>query len=1569
MEQPFSTSKVTVEYFDPYDVYRLIAPGLIPRLPLRNLHWQSHAGPLRSIDSLHIELVSNGSGDSRPAATPDSAFPPLKRSESSSTSRENSDGFQTQIGAAPGAEAGGVQQAASKRNSAPARRHQIPGLRRTPYLKVLLVRCDDNDSYKTTVRQEIRDWIKEETPASGSSKKTRAENHDAFEWLILHVVVPNTAAASQPRIAKSDSGTSEKSTVAKWRGTSSTLLEKLRSDFNSSSKGAPDRIAQIRIGINDLPYDVLPRVVPAVPSNYKETAEESENAWNELMGKMRSLILTSFDMRVTQYEEDIKEKDGQRSLPGWNFCTFFILKEGLARGFESVGLVEDALVGYDELSVGLDMVIKEQAGGQSGASANALLTYTGDLQEAAHAAAAAGGDDTEEVVDMQASASNVDEPKEAFDELPISSTKKPYRELILENNVSVFDFRCYIFSRQVALLQRLGNVWSSREELLSKLKEQQDAIIHGVAPRAPPPKQVDNDNENLSMLAEICRRTLEFIPAVSQVMRNDLQTSLTEKKKNGEEDLTPTQLSPAVAEIIDNLVASFAFSISQQILAQTSTKALPIPPSTLAPPDGHEPKSTIPEPKTMMHPARNSSLRVTTGGAGVGRPPPSPNIFPGPGGNAALAEHQAAKNSAFLKAGLEDLAARRAELYALSRNVLEECGKKRGWSDGWSTVPVIAESSLVDMVDISLDDDESTAVPESKPTSDYSKTTLSGIRNQLLRTALDANEDFYKLYETLTDKALRHYTVANHTHSVQACLSDLAILKYHLGDYGAASSYFWRTTPFYGESGWTLLELSMLIMYSQCLKQLQRKEEYVKVVLKLLSKSSSAERDRLDQKTYLHIGKRPTAKYPDNDAIKGFLGDLLSETKGLSSEVQLPLFNFFSSVEVDGTLEYHDGKDSFSISLKLNSLLVDELKIDKARVRLVGQIAGAEREIWLELSNPAAVKPGKNKLKLDSKAVIPGKYEVDKIDLTASNLCLHYQRPSSQSLKKGNQGLKSPQILVYQRPDALDVKLTASSHIQLDKNNTVDIELNSGWNELTSAEVRVKASTGGLRLLSAEAKCINTDLDFSRPPGAGLFHFDKIPARTALRIRFPYTVEQEVLNVSIRIDVSYTTPQHGTFSFSRTPSVPISLDLGVNVQDIFKHKALYSKFTVSTATPSPLRLFKSELQSSDIFYSSFGLPPSQPVVVFPRQPGSLLYKITRKKTEQAATTPAARTMYLKLYYSVLQDEIAALIETSITEALKETSLQHYGRLLVEALFQQARDGLDAFELERIVLLGSLSTDFVLDVNWARYFSGLGKDASGQENSVLLASFLQSWQAQHKSLALPQDIPLEPKSILIPVEVPSITIVHTTDIRLQPTGKNPGANVDPYPAFTTNELIPATLHLKWTRIWDTGTPVKDMADLEFSYEVTAPGDSWLIGGRRKGHFVIQAPSEDSSSSPAESGLTSTPETEADIPLLLIPQREGWLSYPSIDIREVTSSGDSHDGGPSPNGEPQHPHQHLHQPPPPPLNHCETDLKNLGETVRVIPDRERVTISLDASGPGGGPLVLEVERRGESSRVVA
>ncbi|CAK7231455.1 hypothetical protein SCUCBS95973_007922 [Sporothrix curviconia] len=1579
--EPFSTSKVSVEFHDPHGLYRLLAPGLAARLPLRHLHWQSHSGPLRSIDTLHVELVSADANTAAPPATLTPSPSSRKLSEATATD----DGFHTAtVGRAGSLESVSTNppSAANASTAVPSRRHQIPGLRRTPYLKLLLVRCDDTETYKAQTRAEIKDWIKKNTTpekSSSSSKKTPGvrENHDAFDWMIVHIVLPNSPAYSQPRTSKgggdsSDSASAAKSATSRWGKNTSTLLERLRSDFNaepSSKTGGAvvDRVAQVRVAVNEVPYDMLPKMAPTtgtVPTPGISTSE-NEAAWVDVVDKLKSRILASFDVRVSQYEDDIREKDVQRTLPGWNFCTFFILKEGLARGFESVGLVEDALVGYDELSVGLDTVLQEQAS----LAGSTLLRFTDELKEDAQKALqedASDDDegDDDETVDLQAASGPRAKTPPPY--VPISSTKKAYRELILANNVSVFDFRCYIFARQVALLLRLGNAAVTRDELLNKMQEQ---ISTDVVPLHPPSSaSAAPTPENLAMLAEICRRTLEFVPAVSQVIREDLLFALAEDDK---------PLSPSSLQLIDNMVASFAFSIAQQILAQTSTRALPIPLAMAQTGDISEPKASIPEPKTMMHPARTSSLDVRSP---QGRPPPSPGIFPGPGQPQSVDDAE----TRFLKMGLEELAARRADLYLLSRNILQKSGEKRGWSDGWSAAPVVDSDDIAGMEDVSLDDDQPTP---GKPGPEVNANPVpAGIDNLLLRTALESRTGFFRLYEALTDKAVRHYTVAGHGHAVKANFADLAVLKYHLQDYAAAVYYFYETTQFFGENSWGLLELSMLLMCAQSLKELGRQDEYARWLLQFLTKAADVERRRREQQ----VG-RPVAGHAKQTAISsvhGRLADLLEASSSVP-EMRVPLASFFRAVTVDGPPLFADGQDRFTVTLQLDSLLEEPLPVDSVKVRLTQPSARGPREIWLETdgSEKCTLGCGRSTVQLHSNTIIPGLYEIDQVRITAKGLAIFHDRlptlatPSSTVATPSAVSsaiLPNPHIILYQRSDALDVQLSTSKDLQLDKNNFLELALLTGWNDVRHCEMRIRAATGGLRLITTESKVVGSTHTFAKPVEGGIVCFDNVTSNTTLRISFPFSIEQDVLELCLKVDVTYTTA-NGTFLFSKSPSVSTSLALGVNVQDVFKHDALFSRFTVSTATASPLRVFRSELLESDLFTAHLGGDINDGIdhstnlpVVFPKQPISLLYRIARKpaslQASASAKKDAQRTMYIKLHYSVFQDQLDVALEASLGASFRASAgLQQFAKLAVACVLRHVHASLTPYDLEKMALLHEMQTSVLAHVHWAKEFPGLVTPAAD------LAAVIYAWQKQNPVLSISGDpAPDRLRTILIPVDIPSITIVHTADIQLQGPfgsavaadtfegeGGDDGDGTVGIPIFCVNQLLPATLHLRWTRVWDSSDASPQ--DLEFSFEVSAPNDAWLIGGRRKGHFVIPAPDDttDGTAAGAEEGtigLSSTPALEAAIPLMLIPLREGRLPYPSVEIREVVSSNpDSHDTR-SPAGAA------------PDAHHCETDYRNLGETVHVVADRTRLTLSLDASGPGGGPLVLESERARVDGRII-
>jgi trafficking protein particle complex subunit 10 len=474
-------------------------------------------------------------------------------------------------------------------------------------------------------------------------------------------------------------------------------------------------------------------------------------------------------------------------------------------------------------------------------------------------------------------------------------------------------------------------------------------------------------------------------------------------------------------------------------------------------------------------------------------------------------------------------------------------------------------------------------------------------------------------------------------------------------------------------------------------------------------------------------------------------------------------------------------------------------------------------------------------------------------------------------------------------------------------------------------------------MLTLEAQVIDSDVEFAKKPeSGGIIYFNEIAADSTVILRFPYSVEHDIADVSAKVDVAYTLESGQKYTFAKSIIIPISLALGVNVQDVFKHNALYSRFNVSTASHSPLRLYKSELIPSDLFESEFGVPPADTTMVFSKQPATLLYRIKRK-TNVRSSKRAARTMYLKLYYNILQTEIEEALVESIFDALDDPSLASFSKLITSLVVREAK-ALQPIDLERAALLGAVPTAFLADVPWDKYFAGIGRVPGTQVDATeKISTAIREWQASNPQIQISAAQPDNPCTLLIPVEIPSLPILHTADIELQTPvtelmDQKPGA----VPTVAVNQMLPATLHLRWTQIWDT--EMQHKKDMEYSYEVAAAGDTWLLGGRRKGHFVIPGSKREP--------LSSTSDTEAEIPLIMIPLREGWLPYPGIEIREVKDGVENQ------------------------AQTCEVDFRNLGESIRAVGERKGVTVSLDASGPGGGPLVLESEEpKRERGRVVA
>ncbi|GAA5886852.1 hypothetical protein JCM6882_005915 [Rhodosporidiobolus microsporus] len=188
--------------------------------------------------------------------------------------------------------------------------------------------------------------------------------------------------------------TSGRGGVAKFYQRKGTIVDKIKADFNSGKK---DRCIQVVQG----------------------SSIEDPTVWAEFLSKVKEGIIATFDSNIVLYEENVRKADSQRQLPGWQFLPFFRQKESLADSFEAMTLYEDALIQYDELEASFFQSLKEHR--HSAWYENLGATSAGD------------------------------------DSLPLlSTTNKPYRQLIDSNAISIFDFRTYLFARQAAMLFQLG---------------------------------------------------------------------------------------------------------------------------------------------------------------------------------------------------------------------------------------------------------------------------------------------------------------------------------------------------------------------------------------------------------------------------------------------------------------------------------------------------------------------------------------------------------------------------------------------------------------------------------------------------------------------------------------------------------------------------------------------------------------------------------------------------------------------------------------------------------------------------------------------------------------------------------------------------------------------------------------------------------------------------------------------------------------------------------------------------------------------------------------------------------
>ncbi|KAI8911655.1 hypothetical protein EDD86DRAFT_264201 [Gorgonomyces haynaldii] len=173
-----------------------------------------------------------------------------------------------------------------------------------------------------------------------------------------------------------------------------TVFEKLKSDFMQQR-----RVFQLRPFSGDT---------------------KDMDLWGEMFGRMAECVVSTLTQQVTQYEEDSRRIEQQRMMPGWNYCQYFVYKEAIVFSLELAGLYDEALAHYDELEAAFIQTLKEQG-------APWFKKFGGTEDQ----------DDSRDIMNFMG---------------------KPYRDWIIQNTISIFDFRIYLFARQAHMLMKMNQL-------------------------------------------------------------------------------------------------------------------------------------------------------------------------------------------------------------------------------------------------------------------------------------------------------------------------------------------------------------------------------------------------------------------------------------------------------------------------------------------------------------------------------------------------------------------------------------------------------------------------------------------------------------------------------------------------------------------------------------------------------------------------------------------------------------------------------------------------------------------------------------------------------------------------------------------------------------------------------------------------------------------------------------------------------------------------------------------------------------------------------------------------------
>ncbi|KAK9447652.1 trafficking protein particle complex subunit 10 [Limtongia smithiae] len=795
--------------------------------------------------------------------------------------------------------------------------------------------------------------------------------------------------------------------------------------------------------------------------------------------------------------------------------------------------------------------------------------------------------------------------------------------------------------------------------------------------------------------------------------------------------------------------------------------------------------------------------------------------------------------------GTRDVAEGRAEVLLLARSAMEELAARYGWQ---------IEDAGMD--DINLLD--------SAPDADVDDVDVDKFLHPKLKRALADEVSFMNAYFEITDAARSYYESADRTRSVDKLRAQMAIIKYRQHKYDETVKLLASLPQLYSNQGWDVIATDLFLISADSLYHLDRPEEYLKIFLQLLTNRAH------------NLG---------TDLISDICRRVLGACDKLEMTMNFSLAPLFVTTVSKLVRVSAEADDSFFLSAEVFNHFEVEWVLTSITVRLI-EPRGMKRSVLFR-SQGESVKlaPGRNIMELRTTHNVPGTYQVDNIEFTIGKLVLSEDLTGVKKAADGDE-----MLVMYQQPGNLDVRLQTPAVMRLDKPKRIVILVYTGWNELENARITARSATTGMRLDMDQAtatvvpKASEDNMHVSHSSGSQV-EIGTVARDSVVYITVPYIAEPDrpiPKNLQVRAHVEYKTTAGEYYSLSVSRQVSISLSTDVNVKDLFKRDALFSKFSVTSADPGgALRVVAGELRGTDEYEVATGRGTTTPYVAIANQAVTYAYRVTRRaqKEKQVNGHTAPKPLELRIRYRRLEDEVRDTISRTIHDKLKDRSdLEKYS-VVVDHHIQ----GLLRCDLVRYAFLDKIALGEYLQNQWSDVLSAIGK------NRDQMDAFLRDFYSADIDRHATETFDSLTKELVIPVEVPKLQVLFTVELQYAPppvldfpslanTGECEQKDVEttrelqPYAfsdkVFYIGQPIPVIVRLTSSRYWaarsSSDADAEQLPSTEFIYEIDAKSDTWLVSGQRKGLFAVS-------------------EKTTDLAVLLVPLRRGNLLLPTVEVR--------------------------------------------------------------------------------------